>query len=718
MKRRARRLLKTLAKTDPALFTSIATQVLTEPRKVSGLDWATNWVLVDLLFGEGGRVDQVSHGRGRMVETRPRGLRIRRREERGQAAWDAHPERAGEIFVSSNAPWQAREMTLKVLRSSGHPVPALSGALLLKCLASSSPLLIAEAVRQSVVLAQSNAQMKPELAAEAFAKATPRQRTLLQAAVRIRAEKEADWATAFANALLLRLPDATGSDHPTKRTVAIATTLFEAFGDFVLEGNDNPVLRLIPMLMASGQSLLRDQAVRALHNISPAAAFAWLPQLERVTDPADRERLLTAVEGAVRGLSVPTILEEAIEEILLDDSSTTTAWGWRILAALAPTSEFLKTLWTNLLSDESLDSALQAAMASSHALSLLGRAGITNDEMSGFLQERPQLIGLLSAESFAVVTQTMRAAVTLRMIAAATDEAWATLREGWLRNLREGVGVNALWASIEAALKDDETGNLERRLIEDPEIAATIRDADDVAGILAIREPSLARLLGDYVNHHIDKIAASDVLLLTAATHPLPEVRDPGLAALAKTTIRLPMALALLESEVPASIAAGNRWFAETSHPDHVTRALALCDSPVSSVRAVGRQFAAEHATQIPIDALAEALAEHADPKMQAFVARLLGASPAPQFDREVLRVRNKAREAKELVKERQDALISEGASAGAVDTATLLALARGTSTPRDSEWALTQLVRRALAGETIEGLTIEGTAVAAPGAR
>jgi hypothetical protein len=124
-----------------------------------------------------------------------------------------------------------------------------------------------------------------------------------------------------------------------------------------------------------------------------------------------------------------------------------------------------------------------------------------------------------------------------------------------------------------------------------------------------------------------------------------------------------------------------------------------------------------DQAELIDRNALAEALAEHADPQMQAFVARLLGHDPAPQFDREVLRVRNKARGAKEIVKDRQEVLgaMNQG---GVVDTATLLALARGASTPRDSDWALTQLVRRAMAGETIEGLTIEGAAVAAPGER
>ena len=717
MKRRARRLLKTLAKSDPVLFTEIAAKVLAESGIKSTLDWATNWVLIDLLFGEGRRINQVSHGRGRMVEMQAVGLRIRRREERGRSAWDAHPGHAADVWTSLNAFWQAREMVLKVLRASTLSIPALSEPILRSCFAAPSPLLIAEAVRQSVALAQSNGSLPAELAADAFTKASPRQRTQLLDAIRLSLGQNEAWARNFTQDVLERLPTlATNSVRPTRRTVAIATAIFEHFAEYSAYVNRNPVLRLIPMLLASGQPLLREQAVIAAQRITSTSAYDWLPQLVSINDPADQETVLAAMEEALRGKTLPRKLEESVRSMLLQNKSATAAWGWRLLQVLAPTPTFLRSLWTALLSDTTLENALETAMASPHALTLLGRSGITNDEMSAYLQERPQLIGLLSAQSFAVLTQTLPASVTLRMIAAAADDVWLRLREGWLRNLREGIGVNALWTSAEDALKADTTGNLERRLIDDGDVAVTIRDADDVAGILAIREPSLAGLLGDYVTRHIDQIAASDALLLTAATHPLPEVRNPGLAALAKQTIRLPMALGLLESEVPASSDAGRRWFNETPEPDLLTRALALCDSPVASVGEIGREFVTEQRENLPLDQLSHALVEHTDPKMQSFVARLLGNEPAPQFDREVLRTRNRSREAKETVKTRQEILA--GSDGGAVDTVTLLALARGASTPRDSDWALTQLVRRALAGEIIEGLTIEGAAAAAPGER
>jgi hypothetical protein len=90
-------------------------------------------------------------------------------------------------------------------------------------------------------------------------------------------------------------------------------------------------------------------------------------------------------------------------------------------------------------------------------------------------------------------------------------------------------------------------------------------------------------------------------------------------------------------------------------------------------------------------------------------VATLLNDEPSrpsetPQFDRDVLRARNKARAAKEAVKARQE-------TEGTVDVETLLSMARGSGTPRDAEWALSQLARRALAGEQISGFSIDGVA-------
>jgi hypothetical protein len=111
--------------------------------------------------------------------------------------------------------------------------------------------------------------------------------------------------------------------------------------------------------------------------------------------------------------------------------------------------------------------------------------------------------------------------------------------------------------------------------------------------------------------------------------------------------------------------------------------------------------------SHLPKSQVLSALFENPDPETQALVTQLLsGAEIKPEesaaFEGEVLRQKNRARKAKEIVKVRQDK-----ESVSYIDTPTLLALARGSRTPRDADWALAQLAKRAMAGEIIEGLEI-----------
>jgi hypothetical protein len=101
-------------------------------------------------------------------------------------------------------------------------------------------------------------------------------------------------------------------------------------------------------------------------------------------------------------------------------------------------------------------------------------------------------------------------------------------------------------------------------------------------------------------------------------------------------------------------------------------------------------------------------LFEGSTPDMQAFTAALVETeaekpAEAARFDREVLRIRSRARRAKEIVKKRQSVEHS-------VDITTLKALARGT-VKRDAEWALAELARRAVLGEEIDGVRLDGVA-------
>ncbi len=131
--------------------------------------------------------------------------------------------------------------------------------------------------------------------------------------------------------------------------------------------------------------------------------------------------------------------------------------------------------------------------------------------------------------------------------------------------------------------------------------------------------------------------------------------------------------------------------------------ALALLDSPVKAVQQIGRAYLDRHRDTIDARTVARAIAEHPDPGMQAVAAEALVAAGEldERFAARTLRAPRGSRRAKETVKRSE-------ASHPTTAAATLVDVARG-RTRRDAEWALEQLARRAAAGESIAGVTIEG---------
>ena len=189
------------------------------------------------------------------------------------------------------------------------------------------------------------------------------------------------------------------------------------------------------------------------------------------------------------------------------------------------------------------------------------------------------------------------------------------------------------------------------------------------------------------------------------ATHPLERVRDFGLSELQARGLNVPLALRLLESQLREPMDFAKRWF-EAQDENAVNLALALCDSPKLDARIYGREFVEKRLDFLLENGLLERLEENPNADTQSFVAELLTRKPEAeptQFDRAVLRSRHRARRAKTLVQARR------ASSTPLPDDATLLELARG-KTPRDAEWALSQLARRALE-QPVEGVEVSGVA-------
>ncbi|WP_395145666.1 hypothetical protein [Armatimonas sp.] len=677
MKRRARRHLRGLSDSDPKRFVELAYRTLsaiTEP-----LDPTKHWVAYDLLFGDGKRFEQRSHGRGAFVEKSALRLSLRRFEARGAAAWTANPELAAKLYLREKCLWQARELALKALRAAKAEVPRAGGS----GVATSSLLLTAYGVRELVAATR----LTPELAALGFARAVARQRTKLVPPIVRHANADAKWKATFVECVLR-------ASDPSKlrRFGAIAGLVAEHFPESV---GGTAIIRLVPGLLATGKQALRELALGAALSVDEGTLEEWLELVPRVRE-SDREALIVALERGAAGKS----LGEPYE-LMEHESALVREAFWRVLAASVTEKDALRSLWDELLIASEVNDALQTAMRSTYALATLGRAGFTADELSEILTGRPFLVGLLDAQAFTSLTQTLPVTTTLNLIAAADDAVWGRIRDGWVRNLREGLGIADLWSALPDALKNDTTGNLEARVLSDSAITECLLTCEDASRLLALRESALGPLLGRWLVRHWPKLEADEALLLCAATHVLSDIRTPALELVGRRALRLAFALRLLECEIPGSVIVGKRWFEASATEDLENRALALCDSPVYSVRVYGRQFAIARA--LTGEKLALALFEHDEPDMQAFAAEVAGNSSAPGFDRTVLRARHKSRRAKETVKARQE----NAAPDAQVDQATLLALARGSGSVRDAEWALVQLTRRALAGETVEGLSV-----------
>jgi len=698
MKRRARRVLRTQAAKDADAYVRLAYETLAAADGTAA-DMDRQWVTADILYGASDRWQETRHGRGPLAPG-PARLRLKAREERAPGAWDRHPELATALLTNAKLPWQTHEAAYKMLRATGKLPETVPNEVLSAFLWGSSPLLVRFAVSRLAV-GDGLARASAKVAAAAYLKAGRAARQAMELGLAAHAA-DPDWGRKFLTHIFALADDSVSSGRFTRRAATALDTAFRLFGALV----DRKAVeeRLGPLVSAGLPNLTALVQDRAW-GTPPARAIFWLRAMADL-DPDRREPVTQALAD---GMKARTFNISEAQELVYALIDFVREAGWRLLESSATVTGVFQTLWTNLLDSTRETPALKTAMASASALALLDRAGLSADDIAQRLSDRPFLAGLLSAQTFAAITRQVPAAVVLALGGAASDEQWPALRDAWLRDLREGIGVSALWLAAAPALSAAADDKLEQRLLGDPDIADTFVGVEDPA-VLDIRDPSFGPLLGRWVRAHTDLFPPNSNLLLQAATQVLPEVRDWALARVREAEMTLPFALRLLESSLPPSMEVGSGFFFEVTAGDSREQAyaLALCDSPFFAVRGLGYGFVKTRWDNLPHEELLSALFQSAHPDTQAFVAELLTRStdtPAdtPQFDREVLRTRYAARKAKDAVKARQTA-------AQTVDTATLLSLARG-QTPRDREWALTQLARMAAGGAEIDGVTVEGVA-------
>jgi hypothetical protein len=733
MKRRTRRLLKTLAVRDAGRYAEAAAGFLRaagDPKRYT-VDRAVQWTAMDVLFGGANRWQQRSHGRGPYIlrDKTPHLLALRRREERAPAAWDARPDLLAGILAAPDLPYETYEMAARALFANRAAIPAtLPDRSLKRFLVGNAPLLVRVAVGQVAARMTEGKAVDPALAADAVLRAGAARRRQIDAAVPGYAGRGDDWAGKFVARVLeaatMSLTDvASGTARLSRRAAGALALVARRFPESAeMTAEWGPLLA--PGLAARRDDLtpfllgLMERGVgmfTSVLSLRSSVIGAAAPDLESLLAGLPEDLHGPAVDALVRGMTGQEVAQSLALSGVQSQSNAVRAAMWKMLAASATAPEVLATVW-NYLFDVAVTEtpALRTAMGSPEALAVLARSGITPDQVAARLAAKPFLVGLLSPETFASVAREAPAGVVLSLVAAAPDELWARLRDGLVRALREGFGLAAFWKAAPAALEADADDRLAGRLLGDPEIADTFLGIDDAEAALSIRDAAFGPLLARYVERHLPTWPRDSEILLTAAAHALPEVREPAVARILALGTGLAFALRLLESEVPDAVGAGRAHFERTGVDGEAafTDALALCDSPVASVRAYGRRYVTARWDALPRADLYRALFENPAPEMQAFVATLLNedasaaealAAEEARFDGEVLRTRNRARRAKEAVKARQDR-----AEAPTVDVPTLLALARGADgTPRDAEWALAQLTRLALSGVEIEGFAV-----------
>jgi len=722
MQRRARRFMRDLAARDPSAYVELAAGVLLDSghrrdgvkrdnARSADLDPMHQWISFDILYGGSGRYIQTGHSRGRYVAQRSRPS-ASQPDERAPDAWTARGDLLLAIFTDPALPSQASEWAYVALTRRGIDLPTLDGDRLIRFLRGSSPLLLRLASQQ--VTAGLEVGQHPEPTALALAyyygSGAIRRRIALYLSSPEAARLARSWQRQVALALSDVLVRGTRGARLSARQLAAALLLAGGYADLV---KPEALTSLVPALVSAGYANLNRlaRAIVERTNVQQAWSMAYAAgdldeEPRRTLLDTVLARLIALSQG--RGHGYYYYFER---QAILDGRPWLRLFGWRVAAArtdLGAQQHVL--LWDAVLNPAAPLPALMGAVASPDALRLLLTLPDQLAALTARLQAEPGLLSDLPSESFALLVRRFPFDVTLSLIPLMADDLWARLRGFLLDELRQDGRLDLFWRAVWAR---DADSALAARVAGDPVMATGFAEVAEPS-YLETSNPAFEPLLLAWVEGRPDAFGRGARPLLTAALSKLPALRAWALRRIGEVGTTTPFALRLLESGLPETAAAGRRHF-EAIAPgaaDELDNALAILDSPDRAAQAYGRAYIASRRATLPAAELTRRLAEHPDPIMQELVAATLLENPAAvtadeagRFDAAVLRGRDRGRRAKELIKRRLAAAELEGLK---LDGAALLELARG-QTERDRDWAMEQLARLAMAGESIDGLTLDG---------
>lgn len=149
MKRRARRLLRHLSDTQPALYRELLQRALRQSYLSTNrqpISPASQWLSMEALHGRSRSWKQVPASRGPYIRQQKK-IEWRTRQENVPAIWEGDLQWTRQMFLDTALPPAANATALRVLQSTGHTLPDLDESQLHWFIGSNEPVLQAHGTR-------------------------------------------------------------------------------------------------------------------------------------------------------------------------------------------------------------------------------------------------------------------------------------------------------------------------------------------------------------------------------------------------------------------------------------------------------------------------------------------------------------------------------------------------------------------------------------------
>lgn len=269
-----------------------------------------------------------------------------------------------------------------------------------------------------------------------------------------------------------------------------------------------------------------------------------------------------------------------------------------------------------------------------------------------------------------------------------------------MQEVMQQIPQNELWSGILRKLNGEGQDLLLSRLMEEGRFKEQILALPNPQ-VLDVNLPSLADIIVKWTHKHQSLLVEDQQLLFKALIHKLEGVRNIANAICKNVEPSMPFIVQLLESSLPDVEQLGKQMIEESEETAYLEGILSMIDSPSQKVRMWALEMIEKQPKKLNISYVLECLTEHSDPQIQAFVlsqkeSTIKDTKGQSYLQKNVLNGRNRARKAKELIKQGD----------ANVPVEILLELARGNN-KNDAEWALLELAKASLAGAEIAGFEL-----------